>query len=110
MSDHGKPNYSWDWVNGMHIGYTPERIRVEGRSGAVEYVPDTGTCRNVAEWGHNVEGIGRAPYENGFEFVCGECSYALDSDEMLNSPLRDPEGNHVPIKRCPNCGAKVVGE
>lgn len=43
-----KPNYSWDWHNGMHIGYTPERIRVEGRGGAVEYVPDAGTCRNLA--------------------------------------------------------------
>lgn len=34
-----KSNYSLDWVNGMHIGYTSERIRVEGRGGAVEYVP-----------------------------------------------------------------------
>lgn len=42
-----KPNYSWDWIGGMHIGYTPERIRIEGRGGAVEYTPDSGTCRMV---------------------------------------------------------------
>ena len=35
----GKPNYSLDWVNGMHIGYKPDRIRVDGRGGAVEYGP-----------------------------------------------------------------------
>ena len=39
----GKPNYSWDWVNGMHIGYTPERIRVEGCSncGRIAAILDT---------------------------------------------------------------------
>ena len=44
MSDRIKPNYQWDWVNGMHIGYSPERIRVEGRGGAVEYVPERQAC------------------------------------------------------------------
>ena len=38
MSD----TYTWDWVNGMHIGYTPERIRVEGRGG--REVPGEASC------------------------------------------------------------------
>lgn len=33
-----KPYYTWYWLDGMHIGYTPERIRVEGRGGAVGFI------------------------------------------------------------------------
>lgn len=111
MSNRAKPNYVWDWSNcGMHIGYTPERIRVEGRGGAVEYVPDAGTCRNVAEFGSNVGGERNLAVEDGFDFTCSECLFSLDGDEMGNSPFRDPDGNHVPIKRCPECGARVVAE
>lgn len=42
-----KPYYTWYWLDGMHIGYTPERIRVEKHCGVVEYVPDSGTYRNL---------------------------------------------------------------
>ena len=66
--------------NGMHIGYTPERIRVEGRVGAVEYVPDTGTCRVVAN-------------DEGF-LTCSNCGRIA---AILST-----------ASYCPNCGAKVV--
>lgn len=86
MTDHGKPNYSWDWVNGMHIGYTPERIRVEGRGGAVEYVPDTGTCRNVSE--------------DQDKFECSECGFEM--------PIWDGDGCWMAFYHCPYCGCEVV--
>ena len=86
MTDRVKPNYSWDWVNGMHIGYTPERIRVEGRGGAVEYVPDTGTCRNVSEDQDKLE--------------CSECGFEM--------PTWDGDGGWMAFCYCPYCGCEVV--
>lgn len=88
MTDHGKPNYSWDWVNGMHIGYTPERIRVEGCGGAVEYVPDAGTCRNLAT-------------KPADELLCSRCGEHVDIAYMESA-----DDYHASY--CPNCGAKVV--
>lgn len=93
MSD----TYTWDWVNGMHIGYTPERIRVEGRGGAVEYVPDAGTCLDVG---------------GGYTFRCSECGCELDRYRAGNSYTDDgvmsQGGDYIYGPRfCPNCGAKV---
>ena len=90
MSDHGKPNYSWDWVNGMHIGYTPERIRVEGRGGAVEYVPDAGRCRNLAT-------------KPADELLCSRCGEHVDIAYMESA-----DDYHA--RYCPNCGAEVLYE
>lgn len=86
MSD----TYTWDWVNGMHIGYTPERIRVEGRGGAVEYVPDAGTCRNLAT-------------KPADELLCSRCGEHVDIAYMESA-----DDYHA--RYCPNCGAEVVDE
>ncbi|WP_294162874.1 hypothetical protein [uncultured Senegalimassilia sp.] len=96
MTDRVKPNYSWDWVNGMHIGYTPERIRVEGHGGAVEYVPDTGTCRNVYDEIYDEYEGGRC--ENGFK--CSKCGEIVE----------DYEGYRITgtFNYCPKCGREVV--
>ena len=88
MTDHGKPNYSWDWVNGMHIGYTSERIRIEGRGGAVEYVPDAGTCQNLAT-------------KPADELLCSRCGEHVDIAYMESA-----DDYHASY--CPRCGAKVM--
>lgn len=85
MSD----TYTWDWANDMHIGYTPERIRVEGRGGAAEYVPDRGTC-SLTETGHEYE----------VSYRCSACKQVVWIDFRGN-----PKPNY-----CPNCGAEVVDE
>lgn len=90
MAGRVKPNYAWDWVNGMHIGYTPERIRVEGRGGAVEYVPDAGTCRNLA-------------IKPADELLCSRCGEHVDIAYMESA-------DDYRASYCPNCGAKVVDE
>lgn len=82
-----KPNYVWDRFNGIHIGYTPERIMVEGRGGAVEYVPDSGMC-SMSDVGDATEQVCR----------CSKCGEEYCMSDFQKFPWRF----------CPMCGARVV--
>lgn len=82
-----KPYHTWYWLDGMHIGYTPERIRVEGRGGAVEYVPDYGTC-GMSDVGDATEQVHRRS-------KCGE-EYRMGDFQKF------------PWRFRPMCGARAV--
>lgn len=82
-----KPNCVWDRFNGMHIGYTPERIRVEGRGGAVEYVPDSGVC-GMSDVGDATEQVYR----------CSKCGEEYRMSDFQKFPWRF----------CHMCGARVA--
>lgn len=82
-----KPYYIWYWLDGMHIGYTPERIRVEKHCGAVEYVPDSGMC-SMSDVGDATEQVYRCS-------KCGE-EYCMSDFQKF------------PWLFCPMCGARVV--
>lgn len=78
------PNYQWEWAFGYHIGYAPERIRVEARNGAREYVPERTSY--AVDTGDGVE-----------SFRCSECGW----DGWCSRDSVTPY--------CPICGARVVG-
>ena len=114
MTGRVKPNYSWDWVNGMHIGYTPERIRVEGRGGAVEYVPEQ-ECEFVpdefVEFFDEKDRLVRIgkPSEDCQYFVCTKCGESLMFDWGGEGSWFEPEYPYKPfLSYCPECGAKAM--
>lgn len=110
MSD----TYTWDLVNGMHIGYTPERIRVEGRGGAVEYVPEQ-ECEFVpdefVEFFDEKDRLVRIgkPSEDCQYFVCTKCGESLMFDWGGEGSWFEPEYPYKPfLSYCPECGAKAM--
>lgn len=82
------PIYEWDWIGNKHVGISTDRVRVESRNGAIEYVPER-TYEFARSY--DIEGV---PY--------GQCSNCgADFDFMAVRAF---------MNYCPNCGAKVVDE
>lgn len=85
-----KPIYTWDWIDGKHVGISEDRVRVESKSGAVEYVRER-TC--------HFDQTDEIPTISGMIRVW-ECSNCGRECEELNGVY----------EYCPHCGAKVIEE
>lgn len=70
--------YEWTWIGDMHVGVSPERVRIETRRGFTEYVPDRPTCKDLAS--------------EDWYFFCSACESAY---------------SNLKPHFCPNCGAEV---
>lgn len=87
--------YEWTWIGDMHVGVSPERVRIETRRGFTEYVPDRPTC-------HDTE-------ERVNSFTCSSCGFR--EGKIVFNPFTysfrelKPDWNY-----CPNCGFKVNKE
>lgn len=104
-----KPIYTWDWIDGKHVGISKDRVRVESKSDAVEYARER-TCRNLCK---QVDKNGETPIYNGIYFICSECDAYVRDAEGYHSGLypdySDTEFKYdIEFSYCPNCGAKVV--
>lgn len=81
----------WDAVQWVEIDGT---MFVRGR-----------TCRIK----HRVEAVSPGGMEGDEWYYCDSCGYELDDDEHVAWGDYVTAVGPAPFRRCPNCGAKVVG-
>lgn len=93
------PIYEWDWIGNKRVGISSDRVRVESRNGAVEYVPER-TCWLDGwdaddEMEQAQESVDSTP-EDTRAYRCSECDVIFRADRY-GKP-----------RYCPECGARII--
>lgn len=92
-----KPIYTWDWIDGKHVGISEDRVRVESKSGAVEYVRER-TCQPLV----SPDGAG------WYAIGCSNCGYGFaDNSPDKEYLLRISKRRDIMPRYCSGCGSKV---